>query len=150
MSTAITSGALLSLDAYREVGSFRAEYFIDSVDEEFCLRLRRHGMIVVCSRKPLMHHALGNARKHRLLGRDWPQSHHATFRRYYIARNRVLTLREFALREPRWAYTRMVAHVLEFFTVPLLESDRWAKLRAMIVGTWHGIIGRTGKLDRSF
>ncbi len=150
MPTAITSGALTSLAAYREVGPFRADFFIDSVDEEFCLRLRRRGMIVVCSRKPLMRHSLGNARTHRILWRDFPQSHHATFRRYYMARNRVLTLREYGLREPRWALARLKIITLELFTVPLLEADKLAKVRAMLLGLWHGILGRTGKLDRAF
>jgi rhamnosyltransferase len=97
-----------------------------------------------------MRHALGNARNHRILWRDFAQSHHATFRRYYITRNRLLTLRTYALREPRWALSRLRAMVLELFTVPLLESDRWAKLRAMSLGLWHGILGRSGKADRSF
>ena len=97
-----------------------------------------------------MRHALGNARNHRVLWRAFPQSHHAAFRRYYISRNRILTLRTYALREPRWALSRVRAMVLELFTVPLLEAEPWRKLRAMAVGLWHGLIGRSGKADRAF
>ncbi len=150
IATAITSGALTSLEAYRAVGPFRADYFIDSVDEEFCLRLRRRGWSVVCSRRPLMRHALGSARYHRVLGLDVPRTHHAAFRRYYIARNRVLTLRQYGWREPRWALAVTRELVFDLVTVPLLESDKLAKVRAMLLGLWHGMLGRTGKLDRAF
>ena len=39
--------------------------------------------------------------------------------------------------------------VLRFIQESRADSAA-AKLRAMIVGTWHGIIGRTGKQDRPF
>jgi rhamnosyltransferase len=60
-TVAITSGAMISVAAFQLAGSFRADYFIDYVDEEFCLRLRQSGMRVVCSTRPLMHHSLGTS-----------------------------------------------------------------------------------------
>jgi len=36
----ITSGSLFSLKAYAAIGPFREEFFIDSVDYDFCMRAR--------------------------------------------------------------------------------------------------------------
>lgn len=150
MQVAITSGAMIPVRAYEEAGPFRSDYFIDCVDEEFCLRLRRLGLRVVCATRCLMRHPLGGSRKHRVLGRDLVTSHHPPFRRYYMMRNRMLTLREFAVREPDWALLRVRMTLQELALVPLLEDQRMAKLRAMLLGLWDGALGRTGKATRSF
>jgi rhamnosyltransferase len=147
---AITSGAMVSVSGYQLVGAFREDYFIDSVDHEFCLRLRRAGMMIICSTKPLMNHALGRAQKYWVPWGTIVLSHHAPFRRYYITRNRILTMKAFALREPRWALEKLWSTTAEFLAVPVLERQRWAKLRAMSLGLWHGLIGRSGKTEERF
>lgn len=38
--TLITSGMLIPLSLFGKIGMFREDYFIDSVDHEFCLRAR--------------------------------------------------------------------------------------------------------------
>ena len=45
----ITSGTLVSTRAFREIGPFRDDYFVDMVDFEFCLRARRKGYRVLVS-----------------------------------------------------------------------------------------------------
>lgn len=148
--TAITSGSLVSLEAYRRVGPFREDYFIDSVDDEFCLRLRRDGGIVLRAVAPLMRHSLGKGRRHRILGREVTVSHHPAFRRYYMMRNQVLTLRAYGLREPRWAVLQLLRMARNVAALLLLEEDRRTKLRAACAGLWDGLRGRAGRSDRSF
>jgi rhamnosyltransferase len=147
---AITSGAMISVTGYQLVGPFREDFFIDSVDHEFCLRLRRAGMTILCSTRPLMHHALGRAEKYWVPWGKIVLSHHAPFRRYYITRNRILTMKAFALREPRWALGKLWSTTAEFLAIPVLERQRWRKLRAMSLGLWHGIVGRSGKTEERF
>jgi rhamnosyltransferase len=147
---AITSGAMIAVDGYQQVGPFREDYFIDSVDHEFCLRLRRGGNKIICSTRPLMHHPLGRARKYWVPWGKIVLSHHAPFRRYYITRNRILTMKAFALQEPWWTLGKLWSTTAEFLAIPVLERQRWAKLRAMSLGLWHGLIGRSGKLEGHF
>ena len=59
--TVITSGSLIDLSCARSLGPFRADYFIDQIDHEYCLRARRHCMPVMISREVLMEHSVGNA-----------------------------------------------------------------------------------------
>src|SRR5580698_2753121 len=56
---AITAGSLLSLSAYRAVGAFRDDYFIDCVDMEYCLRVRSRGLKVIIATKALMVQKIG-------------------------------------------------------------------------------------------
>ena len=45
VKTTITSGSLLPLSAFRQIGPFREELFIDFVDFEYCLRARSKGFV---------------------------------------------------------------------------------------------------------
>jgi hypothetical protein len=67
-----------------------------------------------------------------------------------MMRNRVLTLKAFAFAEPRWAAGRLLMTARELVLVPLLEDRKAANVRAMLLGLWDGILGRTGKTTRSF
>ncbi len=43
----ITSGSFVQLDILREIGGFKDELFIDSVDDEYCMRARDHGFAII-------------------------------------------------------------------------------------------------------
>ena len=142
----ITSGSLLSLKAYETVGPFRNELFIDGVDHEFCLRLRAAGYRVLITREPLMRHELGRQVRYRLGPVDFAMSNHSARRRYYMSRNRLLIAREYLLREPAWVLRSLATAAAEFVLIPFLEPRPWAKWRAIALGVWHALRGRTGPL----
>ena len=56
----MTSGNFLKLSVIESVGTFREDYFIDNVDHEFCLRLRKHGYKIVQINKIHLIHELGS------------------------------------------------------------------------------------------
>jgi rhamnosyltransferase len=78
----MTSGNLVSLQAYKEVGGWREDFFIDSVDHEFCLRLQKRGFKVICYRASVLRHNLGKITRHRFLGREFCATNHNYVRRY--------------------------------------------------------------------
>lgn len=142
--TVITSGSLVNAGVAREVGGFREDYFIDQVDHEFCLRVRAHGYQVVISRKPVMAHSVGRPGGARLplLG---ILPNHPPLRKYYIARNTVVTVAEYWLREPDWCLRRSVRLVLGLLLMSTLERQRLAKVRAFAAGFRDAILGRMGQ-----
>ena len=89
----ITSGTLLRLDAWKDAGPFREDFFIDEVDHEFALRLRRRGWRVKVTRRVLMRHTVGSPQGHHLGTWRPVVSHHSALRRYYMVRNRILLAR---------------------------------------------------------
>jgi rhamnosyltransferase len=142
----ITSGTLICLMAYREVGPFRDDFFIDLVDHEYCLRIRSHGYKVLISCKDLITHSLGNESFHRFL---WGQVcyNHSPLRRYYITRNCLMTCKLYRYEEPWWVIRRFGGIFKEVFLVIVFEREKLAKLQAMLLGAWHAVSGRMGMLQ---
>jgi rhamnosyltransferase len=141
----ITSGSLLNLAAWRDVGPFREDFFIDEVDHEYALRMRRRGWLVKITQRVLMEHALGSPRRHKLGGWQPVLSHHSALRRYYMVRNRVLLAREHLGFDPRFVGCQLGRSFRESASVLLFEPEKAAKLRAMAQGLVDGIRGRTGR-----
>ncbi len=137
--TVITSGSLVSVDRYGTIGPFRDAFFIDHVDDEYCLRARRKGYRVISTCRPVMLHSVGASTLHRLLWKRTGVTNHSPFRRYYMTRNHLILMREYLLVEPRWvfdtAYSRMKGLVL----MCLFERERPAKIRNVLMGFLHGI-----------
>ena len=141
----ITSGSLLNLAAWQQVGPFREDFFIDEVDHEYAIRLRRNGWQVKVTRQILMAHAMGSPSGPRLAGWQPLLSHHSALRRYYMARNRVLLAREHIGFEPRFVVSQLARSLRESATVLLFEPQKTAKLSAMLRGVVDGLRGRSGR-----
>lgn len=142
--TLITSGSILSLQVFSEIGPFREDLFIDGVDSEFCLRLRRGGYKVFAVCEPLMRHSLGEFRGNRMLPSRVRITHHSALRRYYITRNTLVVAREYWRDERAWVKLSLKVLVAGFLGAMVFEQHRWAKLRATVHGVLDAIRGRTG------
>jgi rhamnosyltransferase len=140
----ITSGSLVSLAAFREVGPFREDLFIYYVDHEYCKRLRDAGYRVVLTREPLMTHQTGSSRLLSVGGREVIALNYPPWRSYYIVRNGLVIAKEHWRDDPRWALRR--AHVvLKRIVVTLcFEEERALKLKYILQGVGDGLRGRTG------
>ena len=140
----ITSGSLLSLDAYQRIGPFRDDFFIDMVDAEYSLRAGRRGYRVVLACKAHIEHRIGAPSQHRLLGRAMSTSNHPAWRRYYLARNRIDVWRANARYVPGWVAFDVLGHFRDTALMTTFESGRGPKLRATLRGTLDGLRGRSG------
>ena len=138
----ITSGMLLSLQAFQAIGPFREEFFIDTIDHEFCHRARLKGWRILKTVTPLLVHSVGNYRRHRFLWFDVWRSHHSALRCYFMTRNPMILARESR------AYTKLVRGGLKAlknaFLILFLEEDKARKIKATLSGYLHGILSRTG------
>ncbi|MFI5166674.1 MAG: glycosyltransferase [Thermoanaerobaculales bacterium] len=143
-TTVIASGSLIERDAFSTIGPFRDEFFVASIDHDFCLRARAKGLQVVISTRPLMSHSIGATTVHRLAGVSVTTTNHTAKRRYYMVRNHVTLLREHFLHEPKWVAQGCYALLGDVVRVMLFETDKAAKTRSMAVGAWHGFLGRLG------
>jgi len=143
--TVITSGMLVPMPVADLIGGFRADYFIDSVDHEYCLRARRNKYPVLMTREVAMSHLiganeLGSNRFTSLIPR------HNSIRKYYMTRNALLTAKEYWSTEKMWGSKQLVRIVVEIISVILLEDDKRKKLRAMLRGLSDGIKQQSGAL----
>ena len=132
-TTLITSGMLVPLHFAQQIGCFREDYFIDSVDHEFCLKARGHGAIVVQTKEPLMEHSIGERGGGSLFNRKL-SSHHPPSRKYFISRNALLTLKEHGLRHPFWALRQLFRILAEAIGISLFERNKREKLLMLFRG----------------
>jgi rhamnosyltransferase len=147
--TVITSGSLIDARLASELGGFREDYFIDQVDHEFCLRARSRGFTVVISSKPTMKHSVGTT------GGAWLpclgiMPNHPPLRKYYIARNTLVTLSEYWYEEPEWCLRRIVRLFLGLLLMATLEKQRIAKVGAFILGVVDGVLRHMGPCKRNW
>jgi len=138
-TTVITSGSLISVDAYGKVGPFRDDFFIDHVDDEYCLRGRAMGYMVILCRRPVIRHSIGGAVGKRILGRMVWSSNHSAARRYFMARNFLWVAREYFAFCPGWMALRAFRHAGFLLLMILLEKERWGKIESSARGIRDGL-----------
>jgi rhamnosyltransferase len=145
VESVITSGSLIALKTHVAVGAFREDFFIDYVDTEYCLRARAKGYRVIRTRKPIMSHAIGTISWHKVFGvKKWTFNHGAD-RRYYIARNDTVLLREFGDYVcGLWALKSFGRCVRLCKRIALYEDMKLEKIIAVGQGWWDGTRGHMG------
>jgi rhamnosyltransferase len=145
VESVITSGSLIPLAIHDLLGAFREEFFIDYVDSDYCFRARARGFRIIKTRRALMSHAIGAATWHRGIGVDKWTSNHSADRRYYIARNDTVMLREHAgYRYGLWALKSLGRRLRDCRRVLLYEQAKMRKLAGIFGGWWDGVRGRLG------
>lgn len=135
----IISGTLLSLEAYKAIGPFREEFFMDLVDTDFCHRARNLGYGVYASCEPLMQHAVGHATSRSILGHRIWVSNHPAWRRYLMVRNSLILQAEAGQSGAGWLLRTFAKQLRKSLHVLLYEKDGLAKVRAMWRGFRDGI-----------
>lgn len=136
----ITSASLTSIDAWRKIGGFDEALFIDSVDRDFCIRLRRAGYRVVIDPATSLSHELGDMRCVRILGKVIHITNHSSFRKYYIARNKILLAKKGEISSAECV--REISQ--EFFKALLLEDNKASKILRLMCGIVDGLQSRMG------
>ena len=145
VESVITSGSLIPLALHAAIGPFRDEFFIDYVDSEYCFRARAHGYRVLRTAKPLMSHTIGAPTRHDLLGKLKWTTNHSPDRRYYIARNDTVMLREYGgYAFGSWALKSLGRRLRTCKRIVLYERSKARKIAAVSAGWWDGVRGRMG------
>jgi rhamnosyltransferase len=144
ITVALQSGSLFSSSAFKDVGMFDESFFIDYVDFEFCLRLRKSGFRIIEASHAPVNHRVGMPTRHKFLGITCTVFNHSPLRRYYAARNRLRVYRRYAFSDPRWIGHDIWSWFKEIVKLLLFESNRWEKLAFAARGVWDAIRGRMG------
>lgn len=139
----ISSGSLIRREAIAAVGLPRADFFMDFVDYEHCLRLRRHGFKVAVVRDSHLDHVLGAPTTFNILGHTIHWTDHVPWRVYYMTRNEVFTIWKYysSWRNKAFLFLRMAWYV---FFLLLLGKRKLACLSMMYRGIQDGRAGRLG------
>jgi rhamnosyltransferase len=141
--TAMTSGSMFRRSTFLAAGPFDEKLFIDSVDNEYCLRIRSMGLHIIQSERAILLHSLGRITFKRFMGKKLVATNHSAARRYYMTRNRLFVL----LQHPRdLSWMRFDVHEIfrELASILLVEEHKVAKIRMMVRGAVDCARGKWG------
>ena len=145
VGSAITSGNLVKVSLFDEVGLYDEPFFIDCVDFDFCLRVRRAGHSIHRVLGAVMRHQLGERREVPGLLRRY-YAEHSPLRRYYMARNFMYIAERYGLRFPLFILKLAAAHLLLLVLIGFYDPRPWRSYKASLRGLLHYCARRSGPL----
>jgi rhamnosyltransferase len=144
VSATLSSGSLISKDAYESVGGMNDSLFIDVVDFEYCWRLRDNGFMVVrCANAQLAHRqGDGSKRIFGLVSVGIP----APIRHYYAFRNTIFLLGSDSA-PLYWKVSSVVKLILKFVLYRFIFEDGLNRYKFMKQGIADGVNGKMWRID---
>ena len=143
----MTSGNIINLDIYKKIGGFNEDYFIDCVDFEYCLKMRKNGFTLIRNNKSKLNHELGNLVKKNIFGKVYKTFEHNYLRRYYIVRNRNYLCKTYMDDFPEYCKLEKKCTLKELKLVWICEKNKIKKTYYMLKGYIDFKLGRAGKKD---
>ncbi|WP_425860687.1 glycosyltransferase [Arthrobacter sp. TWP1-1] len=147
----IQSGLLIPVEALDSLGLLMDELFIDGVDTEYYLRARQDGQESIVASDATLDHALGAmvpasifGVRISVAGRTLPVRTAATYRYYYIFRNRLLLVSRYWRSQPGWALKGILADYRHLAIVTTLAPGRGPRLSSALAGVRDGLRGVSG------
>ena len=145
---AITSGNLIHKSVFENVGLFNAGYFIDCLDFDFSLRVRKNGFKIHKVGGATMTHEVGvNMVLPKIVGGFYTQ--HEPSRRYYMFRNFILLTKSHFRFDPKFILKLGVLYCVFLLLLIVYDKRRFFNLQLIFKGVKDGVIGRSGPLSVS-
>jgi len=143
ISYAITSGNLVRVSVFEQIGFYDEGFFIDCIDFDFCLRLRRAGYEVHAVPEAMLKHQWGDSV-------DPPKAHreyyarHSPVRRYYMYRNLMSMVARYLFEFPGFIVKLGLSSMLLLLLIGFLDSSPLASYRAIARGLWDYALRKDG------
>lgn len=133
-SLVITSGNLVKTSIFEEIGFFNEEYFIDYVDNEFCLRILEANKKIIQVKEAVLEHNLGDLKIKKIFGKTIKSTNHSAIRRYYLTRNSMDVYYRYKKLNVR--HINNTKRVLLKFIIQILlvEDEKFNKVKHMYWG----------------
>lgn len=143
----ITSGNLVKSSIFDEVGYFKDEYFIDSVDHEFCLRILKDNKKIIKVQNALLKHKIGDGISKKIFFKTIHSSNHSPIRRYYITRNAMYLYKDYKNMNIKYINETRTMLLKTFIKIILAEDNKLVKLKYMTKGYLDYKRGKYGKIE---
>lgn len=134
VKSAMTSGSLLNLNAYKATGPFLNKLFIDYVDFEYCLRLLKRGFEIWKVKDAFLYHNLGEIETRKFLFKDITVTNHSPLRYYYRTRNRFYLAKKYFFFFPLIILRDQIIFLNELVKILLYEDFKKDKVKMIFKG----------------
>jgi GT2 family glycosyltransferase len=155
VDTVVSSGCLVRNQVVQDVGLPRTDFFMDFVDAEYNLRVRKKGYEIISVPTSIIYHQIGKPRIlkfhtasssvcSRLAKMSFLSSHPA-WRQYYAIRNELYTFwHEF--RSYRALFRLMLAITAKLFETMIFDdADKILRVKYIFLGIQDGLKKKLGK-----
>lgn len=136
----ITSGLLHNVAIFDVAGLYNEKLFIDCVDFEYSLRVKKSGFKTLMIDNCFLHHTIGNP-KNMLI---WPfkiqSMNHSSFRQYYIVRNHIWLAKKYFKSFPKYIIDKFYHLFIRLAKTVLIDDDKKNKMRQIARGVKDGFI----------
>lgn len=140
----LSSGSLISREAYFDVGGMDEALFIDCVDFEYCWRLRKFGYIVVRNKEAVLAHQLGEGKKNWFFGLKFSVC--KPIRHYYQFRN-ILSLIQRNYVPVYWRVSSLFKLFRDIAFLPLILDSGKERISYMLKGVVDALRCRLGRFE---
>ncbi len=140
----IASGTMIKVSALKEIGFMREEFFIDWVDMEWCWRAIKKGYKLIGNADVIVYHQHGE-NSVSFLGKEI--TIRKPWRYYYTIRNGIYLSVYSDLLSPYLRTLLFIKTLRNTFLYPFLTKPRLESLKYSMLGLYHGLIGKLGKLN---
>lgn len=148
----IISGSLVSVAAARRTDLPKAGLFIDGVDLDYGLKIRKQGFNNIVISQAILHHHLGTPMAVIFKGVQHLIHNYSAMRTYYYYRNHTYLELSYApsIYKPLALMHRTKVMLKELALTMLYRDHKIRRMYACCLGTLHGLQGKLGKADSLF
>lgn len=142
----MSSGNLINLQIFKNIGGFNEDLFIDYVDIEYGLRLQESCFRILQVNSVLLTHKEGNLIKRRFLSKMIYVYNHQPIRWYYKIRNYLYLRKEFNSDYPIYFREELIRNCKNIIKIFLYEKDKCAKCRFILKGLIDYSLGKKKRI----
>lgn len=135
----ISSGILVSVEAFTRVGGLSEKWFIDWVDFDFALKLLGEGFMTATTSDAAIVHEIGTPVRRSFFGKKIAVTNYVLFREYYTARNGVYLMRKYG-RRGNGISKYCWGQIARRFLMLLYEPKKLQRFATLIKGLVDGIL----------
>jgi rhamnosyltransferase len=141
-ATMPTSGTLIPISTWYDVGPMLDGLFVDCIDHEWCFRAKSKGYEIRISSKIKMTHDMGE------LGINfmgfYKPIYQSPLRHYYIVRNTLLLL-SFNYVPRKWISRELLMTIPRIIFYLYYSSNKNHSMKLILKGIWDGLRKKTGE-----
>jgi rhamnosyltransferase len=134
------------MEIYTAIGGYNEEYFIDCVDFDFSLRVRRAGYKILKDPAALLFHELGEKNNLPKLYKRY-YALHSPLRRYYMSRNFLYLAQKYVVSDFGFIFKLLLSHVISFVLLIFYDPKPVTSVTMIFRGVSDFFVGKAGAFE---
>lgn len=136
---AISSGSLVKIEAIKKIGLLCEEFFIDSIDLEYCLRMNLNGYKIRVVKKAKLYQRIGFLVEKKIMKFKIYPTNHNPKRHFTQFRNAIWVWKKYIKKYPKFIIYSILIKIYQVFRIVIFEDDKLLRVKYIFKGLHRGI-----------